>query len=173
MHAVSAVVDVRSSPYSRYNPQFNREPLRAALRDAEIEYVYLGKELGARTPVRECYVEGKVRFDRLAKTPLFRFGLQRLSKGLEEFNACLLCAEKDPLLCHRTILVCRNVRSPELRIQHILEDGSLEDNADAEQRLLRLHHIESNDLFMSDEELVEKAYDLQGEKIAYGENDAT
>jgi len=171
MHTISAVGDVRSSPYSRYNPQFNREVLQNALREAEIEYVFLGKELGARSPDRNCYVEGQVQFDLVAESELFHKGLERLRTGMDSFCIALLCAEKDPITCHRMILVCRNLRSSGINIQHILEDGSLEDNRDAERRLMREHKIQENDLFDSEEELIRRAYDIRGKKIAYTETD--
>ena len=169
MHTISAVGDVRSSPYSRYNPQFNREVLQNALREAEIEYVFLGKELGARSPDRKCYVEGQVQFDLVAESELFRKGLERLRAGMDSFCIALLCAEKDPITCHRMILVCRNLRSSGMSIQHILEDGSLEDNRDAERRLMHELKIQENDLFDSEEELIQRAYTIQGNKIAYTE----
>jgi uncharacterized protein (DUF488 family) len=169
MHMVSAVADVRSAPYSRYNPQFNRDPLRAALRRAEIEYVFLGRELGARSPIADCSIDGRVQFDLVAKTELFRTGRERLRAGMDTYRIALLCAEKDPIACHRMILVCRAMRAPDVSIAHILEDGELEDNRDAERRIMREHGIEGNDLFATEEELIEKAYDLQGKRIAYTE----
>jgi uncharacterized protein (DUF488 family) len=169
MHTISAVGDVRSSPYSRYNPQFNRELLQNALREAEIEYVFLGKELGARSLDSSCYVDGQVQFDLVAESELFHKGLVRLRAGMDSFRIALLCAEKDPITCHRMILVCRNLRSSGMSIQHILEDGSLEDNRDAERRLMRERNIKENDLFDSEEELIQRAYDIQGKKIAFTE----
>lgn len=168
-HAVSAVADVRSSPYSRYNPQFNRESLQNVIREAGIEYVFLGKELGARSDDPGCYVDGKLQFDRLAQTKLFLSGLVRLRRGMESYRITLLCAEKDPVACHRMILVCRNIRSDVPQIQHILEDGSLEDNLHAERRLMQSLGIQENHLFATVEELIEKAYDIQGRRIAYQE----
>ncbi|MEW6668073.1 MAG: DUF488 domain-containing protein [Thermodesulfobacteriota bacterium] len=168
-HRISAVADVRSSPFSRYNPQFNRENLQKALKDGGIKYVFLGKELGARSEDPACHEDGKVRFDRLAQTEAFRSGLARLRRGMESYRVVLLCAEKDPILCHRMILVCRNLRQDASNIQHILEDGSLEANAHAEGRLMKLLGIQENNLFATPEELTERAYDLQAMRIAYEE----
>src|SRR4051812_14650638 len=103
-HGVSAVGDVRSAPYSKRYPQFSREPLEKALREEGIAYVYLGKELGARSDDRTCYEAGSVKYDRLAKTKLFQSGLDRVERGLEMHTLALLCAEKEPLHCHRTLL---------------------------------------------------------------------
>jgi uncharacterized protein (DUF488 family) len=169
-HRISAIADVRSMPFSRHTPQFNRDPLTHALAAREIHYVFLGKELGARPSDSGCYVNGQVRFDLLAGSATFRAGLQRLIIGMDSYRIALLCAEKDPLTCHRMILVCRNLPSVGITdIRHILEDASLERNSDAERRLMALLNIQENDLFASYEELVQRAYDLQGAKIAYNE----
>lgn len=168
-HAVSAVADVRSHPFSRYNPQFNREELQKTLKAAGIEYVFLGKELGARSEDPSCFLDGKLQFDLLSRSGLFRSGLSRLRKGMERYLIALLCAEKDPILCHRMILVCRNMRSEAQEIRHILEDGSLEDNRQSERRIMLSLGIPENHLFATAGELIEKAYDLQGKRIAFEE----
>jgi len=167
-HDIEVVGDVRSSPYSRHNPQYNREPFQTFLEAQRIQYVFLGKELGARSEDPTCYVGGQVQFERIAHTALFQEGLDRVKRGMEDYRIALLCAEKDPLFCHRTILVCRNLRAGGLDIQHILEDGSLEDHRDAERRLLQLHGIKERNLFQTFDELVEEAYARQEKKIAYG-----
>ncbi len=81
----------------------------------------------------------------------------------------VLCAEKDPLTCHRTILVCRHLRS-DLAIRHILEDGTIETNEQGEERLLALLNMPSATLFQSKDDLIEEAYDRQGERIAFVES---
>jgi uncharacterized protein (DUF488 family) len=166
MHKVDVLCDVRSAPYSKHNPQFNREPLREALKNASVQYIFLGKELGARSDDPSCYVEGKVQYHRLVRTDLFQQGISRLQKGIETYRVALMCAEKDPLMCHRTILVCRHIRSDDLDIKHILGNGKIEPNTQSEQRLLQTLRLQQ-DFFTSMEELIEQAYDKQGEKIAY------
>jgi uncharacterized protein (DUF488 family) len=105
-HAVTAVADVRSQPTS-WLTHFDRAPLTEALRRAGIEYVFLGDELGARRAEPECYDGDRADYDAIARLPLFQRGLTRVRQGLEKHRICLLCAEKEPLDCHRTILVCR------------------------------------------------------------------
>src|SRR5688500_8953655 len=109
-HQIAALADVRSSPFSAWTPQFNRPALEASLRAAGIQYVFLGDELGARRSETEVYVDGVARYERIAKTPAFQAGLERVRKGIRKLRLSLICAEKDPLECHRTILVCRNLR---------------------------------------------------------------
>lgn len=169
LHRVSAVADVRSMPFSRYTPQFNQGPLQKAVREAGMEYVFLGKELGARSEDPACYVDGKLDFGLVAQTGLFRNGLARIRKGMETYRIALLCAEKDPITCHRMILVCRHLRSHIPAIRHILEDGRTEENPQTERRLRQSLGIQENHLFATLEELTEEAYDIQGKRIAYEE----
>jgi uncharacterized protein (DUF488 family) len=166
-HSVNALCDVRSSPYSRFTPQFNREYLKEDVLKHHISYPYLGAELGPRSCDPSCYENGKVQYKRLVEKEIFQQGLDRLRKGINTYRIALMCAEKDPLTCHRMLLVCRNLRGEDILIRHILEDGSLEDNRDTEQRLMKLLKIDPADLFSSEEEQIQRAYDLQAEKVAY------
>jgi uncharacterized protein (DUF488 family) len=170
-YGISAIADVRSSPYSEYAPQFNRELLQQKLQATNIEYVFLGRELGARRTEESCYVSGQAKYDAIRNLPAFRHGLDRVLEGIEQYSIALLCAEADPLACHRTILICPELTAvcPGLRINHILGDGSLESHEQAEQRLIRLHKLQP-ELFgelTSTSGLIERAYDLQAERIAY------
>jgi uncharacterized protein (DUF488 family) len=172
-HSVTAVADVRSQPYSRFHSQFNRESLAAALARAGIRYVFLGRELGARRCEPESYVERRARYDRIAQLPAFRQGLERVRRGLATHRIALLCAEKDPIMCHRTVLVCRHLRKDPIEIRHILEDGSIETMDQAETRLIEAARMPAEHLFCPRAELIEYAYDIQGERIAFIEADAT
>lgn len=169
-HGVTAVADVRSQPYSRMNPQFNREAFCSRLKDAGIAYVFLGRELGARSEDRACYENGKVQYDRLARTPLFAAGLERILCGMRTQTIALMCAEKDPLTCHRAILVCRHLAKRGVKIAHILGDGRLESHDDAVSRLLRELELLESDLFRSRDQVVDEAYARRGQQIAYVES---
>lgn len=172
-HGVNAVCDVRSSPYSQFNPQFNRESLQKELKARGIAYAFLGAELGARVEDPTCYIDGKLQFDRVAATDRFKQGLDRLRRGIRKFRVSLLCAEKDPIMCHRMILICRQMRGDDVTIQHILEDGTLERNEETERRMMNFLKIEETNLFMSNEELVQMAYERQGRRITRVEKDET
>lgn len=170
-HGVTAIGDVRSQPFSRL-PEYNRDVLAAAVKGEGIQYVPLGRELGARRDEPECYIDGQAVYERVAQLPLFREGIVRLLKGAERFRIALMCAEREPLDCHRTVLVCRHLRPHGLHIRHILADGTVEEHADAEKRLMKMMGI-APDLFQKDvkqEDLIELAYEERGKQIAYRTN---
>jgi uncharacterized protein (DUF488 family) len=166
LHHIEAIADVRSTPFSGRFPHFGKPVLELRLRGAHIHYVPMGQELGARRSERECYMDGVARYDLIAKTPAFQAGLRRLRTGSQKFRLALFCAERDPLQCHRTILVCRNIRSS-FTIQHILADGSLESHEDAERRLESEENVPLDDLFTPAFTLLEQAYDQRAQRIAY------
>jgi uncharacterized protein (DUF488 family) len=166
-HGVTAVGDVRSHPHSRYVPQYSREPLKAALARIGIAYVFLGKELGARSKNPDCYKQGKVQYDCLAKQPQFEEGIARITEGIKQHCIALMCAEKDPLECHRTLLVARKLHEAGVEITHIHADGSLEDHRTLESRLLGVCKLPEGDMFKQRDEIIAQAYAIQGERFAY------
>ncbi|MFZ0774797.1 MAG: DUF488 domain-containing protein [Candidatus Sulfotelmatobacter sp.] len=166
-HGVTAVADVRSQPYSRFNPQFNREELASVLKAAGLEYVFLGQELGARSGDPACYRNGRAQYALIARTPAFERGIERLLAGMENLRVAILCAEKEPLACHRTILIARYLHERNVGVRHILEDGSLEEHDASLLRLLALHGMQENNLFHSKDELIAMAYEMQAEQIEY------
>lgn len=207
-HGVTAIADVRSSPFSRRVPHFNQNSLRSLLSSENISYVFLGEQLGARPKNSECYVEGKARYELIAATESFSTGLDRIFRGAKHHQIALMCAEQDPITCHRAILVCKHLRNSELKIEHILKTGNLESHQHLEQRLLKLHNLEVSSLaetpattsksavqlplfninvfdnslidnslssisvatnHLSLQDLIEQAYQIQGEDIAYME----
>ena len=169
-HGITAIADVRSKPYSRMNPQFNREELKVSLRAQGIAYVFLGKELGARSEDAACYHEGKVQYGRLAKTELFQQGLERVREGAQKYRIALMCAEKEPLDCHRTILVARHIVAQGMDVRHILGDGRIEEHAALMARLVRQLNLPESDMFAPPEEVAQEAYRLQESRIAYDTN---
>jgi uncharacterized protein (DUF488 family) len=170
-HHVMAIADVRSSPYGRLE-HFNREIIAAALKAAGIEYIFMGRELGARREEQECYKDGMAVYEKIAGLPTFQEGLSRLRRLALALPPAVMCAEKEPLDCHRTILICRHLRDSGLQINHILADGSLEDHARTEKRLVKKMGIERT-LFepdLSQEEIIRRAYDERGLEIAFRYN---
>jgi uncharacterized protein (DUF488 family) len=166
-HGVSMLADVRSAPFSRFNPQFNKADLEAGLRRHSIAYMFLGRELGARSNDPSCYENGRVQYERLARTDAFRQGIDRVMCALQQHRLALMCAEKEPLDCHRTLLVARAIETQGMGITHILGDGRLETQGDAMERLLDVTGLPHEDLFCSRQELITQALARQEEKIAY------
>ncbi|MBO4207598.1 DUF488 domain-containing protein [Micromonospora echinofusca] len=165
---ISAIADVRSTPYSRHQPHFNREAFRSSLKDANISYAFLGHELGGRgvgPSVRDQH--GRVRYERIAETDLFREGLKRLREGGERMPVAIMCTEGEPLSCHRTILVSRYLAEYGVEIAHIHPDGMLESHRDTEERLLRITGLHQPEMFRTRDEILKEAYQRQEERIAY------
>ena len=169
IHRVSAVADVRSHPYSRMNPQFSREALTNALRRHRVAYAFLGRELGARPEDRACYVDGRASYALISRTPLFQSGLDRIVDGHTRYRIALVCAEKDPMTCHRAILVCRHLVRLGFSVNHILASGGIEEHDTSLRRLAAQMGNPLNDLFRSYQELVEDLYDRRGREIEYME----
>lgn len=168
-HEVTAMADVRSAPYSRINPQFNREPLTAALEAEGIRYVYLGDALGGRSADPACYEGGRIRYDRVATTEPFRRGLARVVHGAARHRIALMCAEKEPLDCHRTLLVARALDEQGVDVAHIHADGALERHAEAMDRLLAILKLPREDLYQTREELIVTAIARQEERVAHAD----
>ena len=166
-HAVTALADVRSTPYSRFNPHFNRKSLDRDMNARGIAYLFLGRALGGRPEDRSCYENGQVRYDRVARTALFREGIDRVVRGAADNRIALMCAEKEPLDCHRTILVGRSLVERGVAVAHILADGRLEPHDDTMDRLLESVKLPSEDLFRSREDLIADALALRERRIAH------
>ena len=166
-HGVTAVADIRSTPYSAATPQFDRENLKPQLESEGFKYVYLGDEFGAHPKDPACYKDGKVQYSRQAKTSLFKKGLQRVISGAEKHRIALLCVEKDPLKCHRSVLIARELEAQSVDVAHILADGGIESHREAMDRLLKEEKLDPADLFRTREELVEEACRRQEHRIAY------
>jgi uncharacterized protein (DUF488 family) len=166
-HRIEVVADVRSRPHSRFE-WFSRPALEKALKENGIRYVFLGEELGARREERECYIGLRADYDLISLTTAFQSGMKRLRTGVERFRVALMCSEREPLDCHRTVLVCRHAK-PFADISHIHADGRLESHADAELRMMSRYIPEEGDLFRSPEELLNLAYKRRGVEINYVE----
>ena len=126
-HAVEVVVDVRSSPSSRYSPHFSGEQLRRALSLTSHRYLFMGDVLGGRPADPGHYdADGFVRYDLVAGSALFQGGLDRLVDGTARFRVALMCSEEDPVSCHRRRLVARALAARGITAQHIRKDGHIE-----------------------------------------------
>lgn len=168
MNGITAIADVRSAPYSRYNPQYNRETLKAALESVGIAYSHLGPQLGAMREEPESYGPGGlVDFTKTALTANFLEGIQRIKTGLNRYSIAMMCAERDPITCHRNLLITRFIRDELTEISHVRGDGTIETQEQLESRVLAECKLPQRDLFRSREDLVTLAYDMLAKKNAF------
>jgi uncharacterized protein (DUF488 family) len=167
INGINAIGDVRSHPYSRHFPQFSQDALKSYLKKNGIAYTYLGKEFGARSDDASCYKNGRVQYDRLAALPVFADGVQRIMEGMKRYNIALMCAEKDPLACHRALLVGRFFFWNGISVEHVHADASLESHEHLESRLLEACKLPKGDLFKSRDDYLNEAYVIQGDRVAY------
>ena len=194
-HGVDVVVDVRSAPYSRYLPHFNKEHLAETLKQAAIRYSFKGKELGGQPADRAYYDdEGRVVYDRLAATAAFKGGIEYIldtaavhpstrsepapysTQRIDTIRGrtaaspaqrlALMCSEKEPLDCHRTLMVAQSLAARGVDVAHIHADGNLETHTDALNRLLDKFKLPHNgDLFRSREAVIDDAVERQTQRV--------
>ena len=136
-HGVTCLADVRSQPYSRWNPHFNREQLARALALAGIVYQFLGDTLGGRPDQADLYDPGSERpnYRRQRETPLYRQGLSALEALAHAQPTAMMCSEGDPDECHRTLLIVPSLLDANYDVQHILPDGNLRPAEEAVEQL--------------------------------------
>lgn len=163
---VTAIADVRSTPYSRIFPQFSRETLRAALTADEIAYVFLGKELGGRPNDRKCYTGGIADYEKMAHSPNFSNGLDRLEQGARQYRIAMMCSERNPLDCHRCLLVGRALVARGHGVRHLIDEAGLT-QGEIEATLLSLADKAEDDMFASRAERLDDAYRSRARKVAY------
>lgn len=163
---IDCVADVRSTPFSRRNPQFSQKALRASLKDAGIEYWFLGDALGARPQDPACYEAGRVSYARIAATPAFHDAVRVLIERSKSERIAIMCAEKEPLDCHRTILVGQALAQRGVELRHIHADGRIEPQVELEDRLLHLakEHV---DLLSDRSHALARAYGKRAERMAH------
>lgn len=166
---VTAIADVRTSPYSRLYPHFNRDDLRDELRSDGISYVFLGKELGGRPSERRFFCEGVADYEKMAQASEFNKGLDRVIEGAKKYRIALMCSERDPLDCHRCLLVSRALAQRGVRVNHILDNGNVVSQDAIEDKLLELSGRNTDDFFAPRAERLATAYRERARKVAFAE----
>ena len=136
--SVTAIADVRSVPFSRRFPWFSARTLADRLQARGIVYGAFGSALGGRPDDQTLYCDGVADYEAMAETPEFRAGLDEVIEGARQHRLCLMCSEREPLDCHRCLLVGRALAKRGITIGHILGNGVIEPHVTTEDRLLAL-----------------------------------
>jgi len=123
---INLLVDVRTSPYSKYSPHFNKKPLEEALEEAKIDYVYLGKKIGGKPRDQKFYHEDKLVYHLLEKDDKYQEGLKELIKLSDGNHVAIMCSEENPYHCHRHHLISQSLLKKGFNITHLRGDGKLE-----------------------------------------------
>jgi uncharacterized protein (DUF488 family) len=170
--SVQILCDVRSRPASFRFPQFNREPLEALLASASLRYEFFGESLGGRpADLRVYFTDGRVDYAARRKSPEFAAGIDRLLGLSRAANIVLMCAEEDPLQCHRFLMICPALLERGVVPAHLRRGGILESQRDAEDRLLDQHGrsaFATGSLFVSERDsAIEEALLLQAKEFAF------
>jgi hypothetical protein len=174
---ITAVADVRSRPYSSRLPHFSRPELEAALVEYDFAYAFFGDSLGGRPGKKSLYdADGRVDYERVRQTAAFQCGLDRLIQGGETHRVAMLCAEEDPLDCHRGLMIAPALVERGIAPQHVRGDGTVESTAALERRLLAETAVGAGILdgmfaaTIPDEErrrYLDEAYWIMGRRKAY------
>lgn len=169
--SIDVVADVRSAPYSKYCPQFNKETIEQLLKNSGIKYLYLGKELGARPTDQSCYVDAIVSFEELKLSKSFQQGISRLLDGIKKHNIAIMCSEKEAINCHRAILISRVLKEKGITVKHILSETESINQKDLEAMLLKKFEMEKTlfDKASSRQTDIDEAYKKQENLICYKE----
>ena len=135
-------MDVRSSPYSKYAPQFNRKAIKEKLEENRVHYNFLGDSFGARQiDPNLCFEDGIVDFNKVKESDKFKTAFNKVIDNINGANIVLMCSEKEPIDCHRSILISNAFYEEGINIEHILDNGEIETQKDLENRLLSLYKL--------------------------------
>jgi len=164
-HDIDTVVDVRSVPYSQYVPEYNREKIEEFLQTKDINYVFKGKELGARHEDSDLLTDkGKVDFSKVRRKEPYQAGLKELIDKINDGSkVTLMCSEKNPFNCHRFVLVSYSLKKKGIEVKHILDTGELTSNDELENKLLKCYNLDPKQTTLfgdtkNKEESIEEGY---------------
>jgi uncharacterized protein (DUF488 family) len=175
---INCVVDVRSVAASRYNPQFNKEPLMNYLRKRGVMYLHFEREFGARQTDPSVFDDkNRVDFEKFRKTPAFTEGVIRLERGIEKnYRIALMCSEAEPLDCHRFSMISVGLIEEGFTVKHIMKDKSLMTNDELEAELLKKYakKLPQPTIFepnVTAELQLKTAYKFRNQRIGWTPND--
>ncbi len=172
-HNINSLIDVRSSPFSKFYQDYNKPLLCDTLQKNGIIYRNYNSEFGARQDDKTYYPNGYLDFSMFTRSKAFLDGMQKIINAIPlGYKFVLMCSEKDPINCHRTIMVGKAFSDNGISVRHILSDGHIITQSDIEARLLDMYYPDRDQLALfgeqlSAEEMIENSYKFQNEKIGY------
>lgn len=174
---INTVVDIRGTPYSKYNVQFDKERIKYTLNKEGFIYIYMAKELAAKRLNKVSYNnEGYSDFEKVVQEEDFIKGIERLKDGCNKgYRIALLGAMQDPIRCHRSVLVGRALKEAGFNVMHILDDLSIKDQDYIDERLLDKYFSDRSQLTIdallgnekSIEEMINEGYRKANKEIGY------
>ncbi len=171
---IGFVIDVRSTPFSKYANQYNKDRIEKFLKENDINYFHMGEHFGARQKDTKYYPHEYLDFELFRNSDIFQKGMKNIERGLEKYNIALMCTEKDPIDCHRAIMVGRGFELDGVDVGHIMPDGNLLTQKDFNDRLLELYFPDRYQYSLfdteekkTDEEYLKDAYILKNKEIGY------
>jgi len=173
---ITYLLDVRSSPFSRFTSQFNKDVIADFLKKNGVNYNHMGKFFGARPKDKSLYTEqGYLDFEKARASENFKKGMENVILGLNKgYNIVLMCTEKDPFDCHRAIMVARGFELNGIEVSHILPDGKIITQTELNNRLLNKYYPDRNQMSLfseisslSEEEVLVLAYRRRNADIGY------
>lgn len=146
-YSINYLVDVRSIPYSRFNPQYRQQALRAFLEENDVKYVFMGDNLGGRPKDPACYnKQGLINYPKIITQDFFISGIERLKKAYEKnIPLAIMCSESKPHECHRSRLIGEALSLINITIMHIDEKGELKEHSSVIKQVKK--KAPENDLF--------------------------
>lgn len=172
---IDCIVDIRGIAYSQYNVQYNKDIMKSTLSGTGISYIYMGNIFGVNRETAESYnEEGYAEFDRIVKEDSFKKGIERLKDGCRKgYNIALLGAMQEPIRCHRSILVGRELIKKGFDVNHIMHDYSIAKEEDIEKMLLNKYFPNRNQITLdqlmgkgfNEREMIDRAYEIANREI--------
>ena len=166
---ITQVIDVRSTPYSRYVPHFNRDNIRATLERNSTSYTHMGDALGGRPQDDRLYDrDGRANYELMAQEKTFQDAIGQVEQMAEDGHTLLMCTEADPLRCHRTLLVSQELTSRGANIIHLMRDDQQENHEETMEKLLVVWKLPRNgNAEMTRRQIIEEAVRNQAAEVAY------
>lgn len=174
---INCIVDIRETPYSKYNTQYNKEYFREILKKDGFTYIYMGQEFGAKRGSKQSYNnEGYADFEKVIQEEIFLNGIERIKNGIDmRYKIVLLGAMQEPIRCHRSIMVGRFLNKEGIHVKYILHEGNLATQDNIEEELLNKYFSDRNQISIDSllgtgqdkQEMIEEGYKLANREIGY------